>query len=158
MEKIRRFSLFRLCLFLILTLFLSLSLEARGRDETNYRETISLAFENIIAQMESGTLSGEEGKARLAEVRSAFRTGYTDFDGMLDSLIDNVSEGRISPGDALQLFRTRMASLSPPVNSAKAGERESRGDRNEADRGNHNSSGGTSGSNGADAGKGKNGP
>ena len=158
MEMRRRFSLFRSCLFLLLMFLLSLSLGARGRDEKNYRESISLAFENIIAQMESGTLNGEEGKARLAQVRSAYRTGYTDFDGMLDSLIDNVSEGRISPAEALQLFRTRRKPLSPPLNSEKDGDRESGGDRDETDRGSHNSSGGTSGSNGSDADKGKNGP
>ena len=157
MEKLKKSFLFRLCFSLFLMFLLTVSLDARGREERDYREAMSASFEQIIGQMESGRLTVEEGKAQLAEVRARLRPGYTDFDGMMDALIDRLAEGKISYGEALALFRRRVSPEIDPGSNSGTGAAEGQKEANKPEEGKRGSSGGTSESGSDNSGRGKNG-
>ncbi|MBN2659511.1 MAG: hypothetical protein JXR86_20810 [Spirochaetales bacterium] len=93
---------------LILLLFILpvLSLSARGAIERDreFREELESTCTNLFYNLESDKLTPEEAKDQLAELRSRFSRPFTDSDGILESMIDQVSESLLSADQALFEF------------------------------------------------------
>jgi hypothetical protein len=88
--------------------------------EQAYREEIQITFAHTVRAIDAGDMSGGEAKTLLAQVRRKHNRSYTDFSGMIDSLIDDVEEGRMDSGEAVLLYRERERQrlVGPAGNSA----------------------------------------
>jgi len=110
MKKGRELSILpSLSLLLVLLFVFPPDLYSRGAADRDreYREEVNAAFSLIMETMAAGRMSAEEGKALLVKIRNRYNRGYTDFEGMVDALIDGLAEGRISGEQALLLYRER---------------------------------------------------
>ncbi len=121
--------------FLVLPLLflIPFSLFSKGslEREQAYRDEIQNSFTRTVQAVEAGDMSGREAKSVLAQVRRKYNRSYTDFSGMLDSLIDDVEEGRIGSEEAVLLYGEReqqRQSVQTGVSSSPKREEQERGE------------------------------
>lgn len=91
---------------LLAILFLSQILAARGayENEQEYFNLIEEHFPRIIQDIDDKVITPQEGKAILQSLREQYGRQYRDSDGIMESLIDQLWETRISIDDALHQF------------------------------------------------------
>jgi len=96
----------KLCFIAILLCLPLAVLTARGALERDreYREELKSSCEMVFFAMEKGEMTAEEGKAVLAGLRNRFERPFTDSDGILESLIDQISESRLTALQAMFEF------------------------------------------------------
>ena len=75
-----------------------------GEFSKNYQEELKITFEEVVQNIESGNISGEEAKESLALLRSKYKVEYNDFAGKLDAIIDEVAEYKKGARDAINDF------------------------------------------------------
>lgn len=94
-------------LILIIILIFSVPfLQAKGAVEKD-REYDALRedlFIQVLESVEAGEIPPAEGKGLLSELRSRYGKSFSDEEGILESLIDQVGEGRISAEEAFRQY------------------------------------------------------
>lgn len=90
-------------IFFILPL---VTLSARGSHDRDreYFQELETTCESLFPELEAGNMAPDKGKMLLAELRNRFSRPFTDSDGILESLIDQVAESRLSTEQAMYEF------------------------------------------------------
>ena len=96
----------RVSLLFIILMFSAAALYAGGAGEFSkkYQDELTITFEEVVLQVESGTMDAEEAKETLSLLRSEYNVEYNDFAGKLDAIIDEVAENKKDSQEALSDF------------------------------------------------------
>ena len=99
-------ALIRVFLFCIIFSFSAVALYARGSGEFSkkYQDELTITFEEVVLQVESGTMDEGEAKQTLSLLRTEYNVEYNDFAGKLDAIIDEVAENKKDSQEALSDF------------------------------------------------------
>lgn len=84
--------------------FTSLSASGAIERDREYREELETVCATLFYDLETGRMTPEEGKGLLEELRIRYGRPFTDSEGILESLIDQVGEFRMSADQAVYEF------------------------------------------------------
>lgn len=104
-NKVNR-ALLRVFLLCIIFSFSAAALYAGGSGEFSkkYQDGLTVTFEDVVLQVESGTMDAGEAKDVLSLLRSEYKVEYNDFAGKLDAIIDEVAENKKDSQEAMSDF------------------------------------------------------
>ena len=93
-------------IFLILIIIIPVVAFSMGQreDAVAYRNELNSVFDDTVAGIYTCEITLFQGKEALKKLRANYNIGYTDESGVIDSMLDRVYEGTMSPKETKYYF------------------------------------------------------